>query len=211
MTTAERLGMSLGETVFSLRAIRRLKPDPISDDDLRDIMTATIQAPSGGNRQPWHFLVVQDAEQRAKFAELYREAWWAKRADAGIHGPDDIPESDRTARAAMRLADEIGVAPVIVLVCATAQGAGAMASVIPATQNLLLAARALGIGGTITTLHAVTDERVHALFDIPEAVQVVYCVPLGYPRGNFGPVSRLPLAEVTSLDRWSQAPSWSRA
>lgn len=210
MSTAERLAMSLGETIFSQRAIRRLKPDPISDDDLRDIMTATIQAPSGGNRQPWHFLVVQDAQQRAQFATLYHEAWWAKRADAGINGPEDIPESDRTGRAAMRLADEIGIAPVIVLVCATARGAGAMASVIPATQNLLLAARALGIGGTITTLHAVVDERVHALFDIPEEVQVVYCVPLGYPRGNFGPVSRKPLDEVTSLDRWADAPSWSQ-
>jgi nitroreductase len=211
MSTAERLGMSLGETMFSLRAIRRMKPDPIFDDDLRDIMEATIQAPSGGNSQPWHFLVVQDDALRAQFAELYREAWWAKRADAGIKGPEDIPEADRSLRAAMRLADEIGIAPVIVLVCAMARGAGAMTSVIPATQNMLLAARALGIGGTITTLHAVTDERVHALFDIPESVQVVYCVPLGYPRGNFGPVSRRPLQEVTSLDRWSEVPGWSKA
>ncbi len=114
-----------------------------------------------------------------------------------------------TARSAMALADEIGQAPVVVLVCANARGAGAMAGVIPATQNLLLAARALGVGGTITTLHAVVDERVHELFDIPEDVQVVYCIPLGYPKGAFGSLDRKPLSEVTSLDRWAETPGWA--
>ena len=90
----------------------------------------------------------------------------------------------------MRLADEIGQAPVIVLVCATAKGAGAMGSVIPSVQNLLLAARSLGIGGTITTLHAQVADRVHQLLGIPDSAQVVYCVPMGYPRGAFGPVTR---------------------
>ena len=77
-----------------------------------------------------------------------------------------------------------------------------MGSVIPATQNLLLAARALGIGGTITTLHEQVEERVHRLLAIPETAQVVYCVPLGYPKGNFGSVQRAPLAEVCSYERW---------
>ena len=108
----------------------------------------------------------------------------------------------------MRLADEIGSAPAIVLVCATARGAGAAQSVIPAAQNLLLAARALGIGGTITTLHAVVDVRVRALFGIPDGAQVVYCVPLGYPRGRFGPLDRKPLAEVAALDAWDETPDW---
>ena len=73
-----------------------------------------------------------------------------------------------------------------------------MGSVIPATQNLLLAARALGIGGTITTLHRQVEERVHQLFGIPETVQVVYAVPLGYPRGNFGPTTRKDIELVVS-------------
>ena len=203
---AERFEMPLGEAIFTMRAIRRLKPDPIDDDDLRDILAAATRAPSGGNSQPWHFLVVQDPAQRQRFADLYREAWWAKRADEGIEGPEGIVRP--TARAAMGLADEIGQAPVVVLVCVKARGAGAMAGVIPATQNLLLAARALGIGGTITTLHAVVDERVHELFGIPDEVQVVYCVPLGYPKGDFGSLDRKPLAEVTSLDRWAEVPGW---
>jgi nitroreductase len=109
----------------------------------------------------------------------------------------------------MHLADTIAEAPAIVLICAIARGAGAMGSVIPATQNLLLAARALGIGGTITTLHSVVEERVHRLFGIPETVQVVYAVPLGYPRGNFGPTTRKDLDLVVSEDRWGEVPGWA--
>ena len=150
MTTASRLSMPLGEAIFSLRAIRRLKPDPIPDADIRDILEAAIRAPNGGNTQQWHFLAVQDATLRAQFGALYHEAWWAKRRDAGMHTPEDLPLNYRLS---MRLADAIGQVPVVILVCATAKGVGPMGSVIPAVQNLLLAARALGVGGTITTLH----------------------------------------------------------
>ena len=80
---------------------------------------------SSKNTQPWHFIVVRDRGQIARLAALYHEAWWAKRRDAGIHGPEDIPADDHSMRSAMRLADEIGGAPVIVLACATAPGAAA--------------------------------------------------------------------------------------
>lgn len=205
MAASERFPMSLGEAIFSLRAIRRVRPDPIPEDDVRDILTAAIQAPNGGNAQPWHFLVVRDPELRRQLGVLYREAWWAKRADQGIRGPEDIDRSNQTMVSAMRLADEFGEAPVVVLLCATEQGANAMGSVIPSVQNLLLAARALGIGGTITTLHAVVDARAKELLGIPEEAQIVYAVPLGYPRGAFGPVTRKPLTEVASLDRWGDS------
>jgi len=201
-TPTERLTMPLGEAIYSLRAIRRVRPDPIAEDDLRVILDAALHAPNGGNAQPWRFLVLRDAAVRADFAALYREAWWAKRRDQGIHGPRDIRPHDHVARSAMRLADEFGTAPVVVVVCATAKGAGAMGSVIPSVQNLLLAACALGIGGTITTLHAVVMERAHALLGIPETAQIVYCIPLGYPRGRFGPTTRKPLEEVCGFDRW---------
>ncbi len=207
MTTADRLNViPLGEAMFSQRAIRRFRPDPIPADVMQDIMQAAIRAPNGGNNQGWHFIVVQDEEMRSKLGDLYHEAWWAKRADAGIMGPQDIPPGPSSMRSAMRLANEIGDAPVMVLVCATAQGAQAAGSVIPAAQNMLLAARAFGIGGTIATLHPVVDERVHELFGIPDEAQVVYCMPFGYPRGNFGPVTRRPLNEVCSYDRWGAPP-----
>lgn len=199
MTASERLDMPLGEAIYSLRAIRRHRPDPIPDDDIRAILDAAIQAPNGGNMQPWHFLVVTDADLRAAFAPLYREAWWAKRNDSGWFTPGDLPDEYK---APMRLADEIGNSPVLIFVCALAKGAAAANSIVPAVQNLLLAARGLGIGGTITTLHPSIDDRVHDLFGIPETAQVVYCLPLGYPRGAFGPVSRKPLDQVISFNSW---------
>ncbi len=203
MTTADRLNViPLGEAMFTQRAIRRFKKDPIPADVMDDIMQSAIRAPNGGNNQQWHFIVVQDAEKRRQLAELYREAWWAKRADAGIMGPQDIPPGKSSMRSAMRMADEIGDAPVMVIICATSKGAQAAGSVIPSAQNMLLAARAFGIGGTIATLHAVVEARVHALFNIPDTAQIVYCMPFGYPRGSFGPVTRLPLNEVCNYDRW---------
>ena len=203
MTTADRLNaMPLGEAMFTQRAIRRFKRDPIPEDVLEDIMQATIRAPNGGNNQPWRFILVKDAEMRGKLAELYHEAWWAKRADQGIMGPEDIPPGKNSMRSAMRMANEIGDAPVMVLLCATAKGEQAMGSVIPSAQNMLLAARAFGVGGTIATLHPLVEERVHALFGIPDNAQVVYCMPLGYPRGEFGSVQRKPLTEVCAVDGW---------
>ena len=204
----ERWTMTLGDAMYTMRAIRGFRPDPIKDSDLRDILDAARQAPNGGNAQPWRFLLVTDAEKRAALGELYHEAWWAKRKDEGINGPEDIPPGKGVRQSAMRLAGEIGNTPAFVLVCATAQGAGAAQSVIPSVQNLLLAARSIGIGGTITTLHAVVEERVHELFGIPADAQVVYCVPLGYPRGRFGPLTRKPLSEVAALDSWDNTPDW---
>ena len=206
MTTAERLNaMPLGEAMFTQRAIRRFKKEPIPDDVLEDIMQATIRAPNGGNTQQWRFIIVKDEEKRRQLGELYHEAWWAKRADAGIMGPEDLPPGRNSMQSARRLADEIGDTPVMVLICATAKGAQAAGSVIPSAQNMLLAARAFGIGGTITTLHPVVEERVHELFGIPDDAQVVYCMPLGYPRGAFGTVQRKPLTEVCGVDSWGNS------
>ena len=205
--TADRLNIPLGEAIFSLRAIRRQKPDPIPEEDLKDILEAAIRAPNGGNEQPWRFLVVRDAALRTTLGELYREAWWAKRRDEGIMGPEDLPDT-QVRRSAARFADEIGNSPVIVLLCATARGPGAANSVVPSAQNLLLAARSLGIGSSITTLHASVEERVHELFGIPDDAQVVYCMPLGYPRGSFGATTRKPLGEVSAVDNWNTPSGW---
>lgn len=204
MNPSERFPISLGEAIFTLRAIRRFKNEPIDNEIIKDILLSATQAPSGGNSQPWHFLVIKDKKQKQEFAELYHQAWWAKRADQGIYKPEDIAENNKTTLSAMKLSDEIATAPAIILVCATAQGSGPMGSVIPAVQNLLLTARSLGIGGTITTLHPSVEDQVKSMFNMPENVQIVYCVPIGYPKGNFGPVQRKPLAEVTSLGVWGE-------
>ena len=107
-----------------------------------------------------------------------------------------------------RLADEIVDAPVIIL--ALSVGAQQMAhSVFPPVQNLLLAARALGIGSVLTTLHPQVMERVYAMFEIPPEVEFHCCIPLGYPRGNFGPTRRLPTSETTCWERWNTKPPWA--
>jgi nitroreductase len=93
-------------------------------------------------------------------------------------------------------------------VLAFAMHHGPADSVIPAVQNLMLAARALGIGSVPTTLHPTVMERVYALFAIPQDVAFHFCVPLGYPQGNFGPNVRRPTSETTFLDRWGAPVPW---
>ena len=202
----ERLSMPIGEAMFSQRAIRRLKPDPISVEDIHLIIEAAQKAPNGGNRQLVRFMVIHDPALIKEFGKLYHEAWWAKRRVQGWYKPEDVPKDDKTFQSAMRLADEIGDAPLIILACATAPNADN--SVFPPVQNLLLAARALGIGSTLTTLHPTVDERVHKLLGIPAEVEILCCLPMGYPRGKFGPTLRKSAREVTHYNRWDQAPPW---
>jgi nitroreductase len=201
--------MPIGEAMFSQRSIRRFRPDPISMADLELILEAAIKAPSGGNRQPTRFLLLNDPGIIKEFGALYREAWWAKRRDEKRPWTSraEIPAEDRGSVAAARLADEIHYAPCIVLALST--GKGQASSVIPGVQNLMLAARALGIGSVPTTLHAQVLERVYALLGIPEDMDFHLCIPLGYPRGNFGPTQRLSTAETTYLNRWDAAVPWA--
>jgi nitroreductase len=204
-----RLAMPLGEAIYTLRSIRRLHPDPIPGDDLRLILDAAGKAASGGNSQPARFLVLTDPAIIKEFGALYHEAWWAKRRDEGRIWTtrEAIPEGERSYRAAARLADEIVDAPCIVL--AFSLRSGQASSVIPAVQNLMLAARALGVGSVPTTLHPQVMERVYALLGIPADVEFHLCIPMGYPRGNFGPTQRRPVAETTFLDRWDEAAPWA--
>jgi nitroreductase len=203
-----RLTMPLGEALFTQRSIRRLRPDPIPTDDLRLIMEAAVRAPSGGNRQPGRFLVPVDRETIRRFGALYREAWWAKRRDEGHTWTRraDIPPEERVSRSAALPAGEMQDAPCIVL--ALGVGKGQANSVLPAVQNLILAARALGIGSVPTTLHPQVLARVYALLGIPAEAELHLCIPLGYPRGRFGPTRRGPTAETTFFDRWGGAVPW---
>ncbi len=214
----EHLNMNIGEAMFSQRAIRRLKTDPISDGDLQTVLEAAAKAPNGGNVQPGRFLVLRDRETIGRFGALYREAWWAKRRDQKLPWADSedrgqIPDDDKVHQSAALLADEIKDAPVVILAFTVAPGLtraglGVAHSVYPAVQNLMLAARALGIGSTLTTLHPTVMERVYAMFDIPDNADFHCCIPLGYPRGRFGPTARFPTSHTTYWDRWDQPPPW---
>jgi nitroreductase len=204
-----RLSMSLGEAVFTQRSIRRFRPDPVPLADLEVVLAAATKAPSGGNSQIARFLVVDDPELVSAFGALYREAWWAKRHDAvGWTGPEDLSAEDRAQWGpSMRLAEEMGRVPCVVLVLSLPPHAPD--SVLPATQNLMLAARALGIGSVPTTLHPSVEDRLRELFAIPAEVGFHFAIPLGYPVGDFGPTRRRPTWEVSFRNRWEGAVPWA--
>jgi nitroreductase len=207
--TLRRLTLPLGEVIGTQRSIRRFRPDPLAAEDLHVLMAAAVRAPNGGNRQPTRFLVLTERDRIRRFGALYREAWWAKRRDEGRpwRTRDEIPLAEAVSRSAARLADEMQDAPCIVL--ALSLGPGQASSVLPAVQNLMLAARALGIGSVPTTLHPDVTERVRALLGIPREAELHLCIPLGYPRGRFGPTRRLPTAETTFFEHWAAPPPWA--
>jgi nitroreductase len=175
-------------------------------------MDAAICAPSGGNRQGWSFLIVRDPAKRARLGELYREAWaelmkvpYYRDAAAA---PPDSPAGKMLA-SARHLSEHLGEAPVLVVACVGLDpGVKATlttgASIYPAVQNLMLAARALGIGSCLTTIHRFRDAQVKELLGIPADVETAALIPLGYPRGKFGRPPRRPLREVAFGDRWGQ-------
>ena len=203
------LDMPIGEAMFTQRAIRRLDPSrPISEAHLKVVLDAASKAPSGGNTQPARFLVVRSREPIREFGKLYHEAWWAKRRDEyGWTSKADIPAGS-VYEMPSRLADEIVDAPAIILALSVG-GSQTAHSVFPQVQNLLLAARALGIGSVLTTLHPQVMERVYSMFEIPREAEFHCCIPLGYPRGRFGPTRRLPTSETTSWERWNVKPPWA--
>ena len=204
-----RLDMPIGEAMFSQRSIRRFRPDPIPTEDLELILEAAVRAPNGGNRQPARFLVLNDPDIIREFGALYREAWWAKRRDEGRPWTtrEGIPPEEKSHASAARLADEIKDAPCIVLAFTAMKGGAS--SVIPAVQNLMLAARALGIGSVPTTLHAQVLERFYAMFGVPPEMEFHLCIPLGYPRGKFGTTQRRPTAEITYFNKWNAPAPWA--
>jgi len=195
--------MPLGEAIFTLRAIRRFRPEPIPVADLELLMEAAVRAPNGGNLQPARFLVVTERRDIETFAALYHEAWWAKRHDEGFRSFEDLPPRFHPAA---RLAETFGQVPCIVF--ALAVSAAPADSVLPAVQNLMLAARALGIGSVPTTLHPSVMERFYAMFGIPAEAGFYLCVPLGYPQGGFGANVRKPTSETTFLGHWGAPVPW---
>jgi nitroreductase len=203
----DRLTMPLGQALWTQRSVRKFRPDPIPMEDIRLLMEAAVRAPNGGNRQIARFLVVTDREKTREFGALYREAWWAKRRDErGWTRPEDIPPEEKNYRAASELADGIKDVPCVVLALAVPPGWAN--SVIPACQNLMLAAHALGIGSIPTTLHPEVMDRFYAMFGIPKDVAFHFCIPLGYPAIRYGLSRRRPTAETTYLDGWERPVPW---
>ena len=205
--------MDFFDVVTTQRAMRRLKPDPIPEAALRQIMDAAICAPSGGNRQGWRFVVVRDAAKRARLGQLYREGFAELAKLPYYAGAMQEPAGSPTRKmidSAAHLAEHMGEAPVLILACITID-AGTKptlttgSSIYPAVQNIMLAARALGIGSCITTVHRYRETPVKELLGIPADVETMALIHLGYPRGKFGRAPRRPVTEVAFADGWDRS------
>jgi nitroreductase len=200
----------LFEIIQTTRSMRRLKPDPVPSELVRKILEAGVCAPSGGNMQRWRFLVIKDAGIKQTVGTLYKRAWdevVAPRYQAGEPAPSTSRERFlRLLDAAEYLAAHIHEAPVWIVPCL--EGATPTrtsgSSIYPAVQNMLLAARALGLGATLTTLYLNFEREVEAALGLPPDWHSYALIPIGHPMGRFGPVRRIALSDVVYEDRWGQ-------
>lgn len=201
--------LSAREAIYSLRAMRRLRPDPVPEEELRFLVDAATQAPSAQNQQAWGFVVVTDPALRRRLGDLYRELGHRYIRDGAL-ARGALPEATaRVHRHALRLAEELAEAPALVVAalrgpvpCDPAAASAWYGSIFPAIQNLLLAARSRGLGTTLTTLHRAREAEVKEILGIPEGWETLALIPVGYPVGHFGPPRRRPSWEVTHWDRW---------
>src|SRR5215469_18536403 len=208
------LSGDLFEIIATTRSMRRLKPDSIPPELIRKILEAGTAAPSGGNMQRWRFLVITDPKVKETVGAYYKRAWdeyVGPTYRSGASAPGTDPHRfARMLDAAQYLADHIHEAPVWIIACLEGAGVHGVptywsgSSIYPAVQNMLLAARALGLGATLTTLFMRYENEVATVFGLPADVKCYALLPIGYPLGRFGPVGRKPLDEITYLDKWGQ-------
>lgn len=217
--------MTLFEAMYTARAMRWLKPDPIPDVVIQQILEAGIRAPNAGNRQNWLFMVVRDAEQRSRIGEIYRRVslWVLQRYQhSGRPANQSEAEYERMMQGGMHLYEHMRDAPVLLVPCLritafdlpdeipaeiqTAMRAAAPwtagASIYPAVQNIILACRALGLGTVLTTNHTIAEEEIKQVLNLPPEYRTFALMPIGYPERSFGPVKRRALSEVAMLDRY---------
>jgi nitroreductase len=223
----------LFDVMAGMRAMRRLRPDPVPDELLERLVEAATWAPSGSNAQAYAFVVVTGRAQMAQLAVLWRRCVDAYLASAGRATPETMDEAsaDRVRQAIACQRDHFHETPALIIPCyayprpdvralaglgslgpvglarLAARGPrlgalGEAASVYPGVQNLLLAARALGLAANITIWHLLLEHQWNAALGIPRGVHTFAVIPVGWPLGRFGPVRRRPAAQVIHRDRW---------
>ena len=201
--------MDLFDAISTQRAIRRFSPEPVPEDSLRRVLDAAIRAPSGGNNQPWSFVVITDPDVKMQVGRIYKQGWDEVGLSRFAKDPD--PSRARVYGSAGYLAEHMGEAPVLLLACIQSRAASGSlttgASIYPAVQNLMLAARGLGLGTVITTVHKRREAEVKQLVGIPDDVETAALIPMGFPEEGtrFGPTSRKPVEQVAFRDRWGQS------
>lgn len=188
------------------RAMRYLKPDPVPPEMIERLIYAATRAPSPGNSQGWDFVVVTAADVKAKIRDLIAAPMRQMRA--AMPPPPNAVEA-RMLTGAVHLADSLATVPVLIFVCGapcyppqapTEQFV--WSALYPAAQNILVAARSMGLGSTLTTFHGIGGDALRDLLRVPKDVRIAAMIPLGWPAKAFGPVSRKPVKDVIHYDHW---------
>ena len=199
------------EVMQTQRAIRRWTDEPVPDELIERVVQAGCWAPSGSNSQPWGFIVVKDEGKRERLAAAIR-ASFESRMGGELPNPDDIPDptTRRMMRGAFNLFANFAAAPVWLIPCLVRvqspapEGLLAGSSIYPSIQNMMLAARAEGLGTVLTTPQEGIMDELREELSIPENARPVAVIPMGWPDANFGPVTRKPLSEVLHWDGWNE-------
>jgi nitroreductase len=214
---------AVSRCIGTMRSVRRFQRVDVAPELVDFVLRHAVQAGSAKNRQPWRFVVVRDARQRSRLRQWYRQgyqdvlAWTRTEAVRGEAAPDE----NRQMAAAGQLAAHFDDVPAVIVVCYLPNRRNPAdffggASVYPAVQNLLLAARAVGLGATLTTLQAlggITEDgdaagplsmydELRQILGIPDGVVPAALVPLGWPAGSFSAGRRSPPSEVAFQERW---------
>jgi nitroreductase len=206
--------LSVLEALHSTPSRRYLSREPIPDAVIWAILDAAVRGPSGGNSQSWGWVVVTDPDIKKQVADWYREGWAAvyggerrEKALAATATPNGLNRSSFLA--AEHLAEHLEEAPVwifpVLRNAAESTNPRLGSSIYGAVQQLILAARAYGIGATLTTLYTGHEDDVRRLLGLPDDVLTMALIPLGYPnRGRWSQPSRRSLDEVVHWNRWNQ-------
>jgi nitroreductase len=205
--------MDVFEALYTTRAMRRVRPDPIPHEVQQQILDAAIRAPSGGNAQNWRFLLVDDPGVRGALAPIYKDCidklWvtiYAERVASAQADPesDDSRQFFRVQRSAQYLADHFADVPLLMF--AFAQGDQSGGSIYPAVWSAMLAARALGVGSALTSVLFMRQQEVFDILRVPDdqGWHMTCCVTFGYPTGRWGVAARVPAHEVSFRDHWGE-------
>lgn len=209
--------MDVYEALYTTRAMRRVKPDPIPESVQLKILDAAIRAPSGGNTQGWRFLLVDDPEVKAQIGPIYRrclgqlwETFYKPRLDAAAADPEaeESKQMLKIQRSAQHLADNFEAYPLLLFSFVQFDPTGG--SIHPSTWSAMLAARAEGVGSALTSVLLFEGDKVLEILGVPkdEGWQMASCVTFGYPTGRWGVAARRPAHEVTFRNRWGAAPGF---
>jgi nitroreductase len=210
---APRFDMPLEEAMMTQRAIRRLKTDPVDDDLVLKLIELATKAPTGSNAQNWEFIVVRDRAVKAKLGRANRQAFNIYGRIGRLVKRKD-PKMLRVLDAVQWQADNFEEIPVIVVLCLRGPrlpfppvaASSYYGSIYPSAQNLLLGARSAGLGAALITLPLWSSFRARRWLGLPFSVSPAAVIPLGWPKGRYGPTTRRPAGEITHLDRYGNKP-----